>query len=150
VHVEWPWPLAPSADPAQLDLGPPEPATVADVADEPPEGGCASTPPGVGTRARMWAVFSDRVGRALADGVDFMVRPRRDGDRLRCAGGVRKLQDLLVDAHVPRACRDLLPIVVDEHDEPLWIPGVAQRADDEAVAAGMRVWLAPTAVVCGA
>ncbi|CAN5918351.1 hypothetical protein BH23ACT10_BH23ACT10_02000 [soil metagenome] len=145
VHVEWPWPLAPSADPQQLDLGPPEPAAVADVADYSPAGGCASTPPGAGPRARMWAVFSDRVGHALANGVDFMVRPRRDGDRLRCTGGVRKLQDLLVDAHVPRACRDLLPVVVDEHDEPLWIPGVAQRASDDTVTAGMRMWLAPAA-----
>ena len=144
VHVEWPWPLAPSADPAQLDLGPPAPATVGEVADDEPPGTLAPAPPGPGPRSRMWVVFSDRVGGALARGVDFSVRARRDGDRVRCGGGVRKLQDLLVDAHVPRACRDLVPIVVDEHDEPLWVPGVAQRACDGDAPAGMRMWVAPT------
>ncbi len=142
LHVEWPWPLPPSADPAQLDLGPPEPASVDDVADDVPPGGCAPAPPGVGPRARMWAVFSDGVGAALAQGVDFVVRARRDGDRLRCSVGMRKIQDLLVDSHVPRACRDLVPIVVDEHDEPLWVPGVAQRVCDGSASAGMRMWLA--------
>jgi tRNA(Ile)-lysidine synthase len=144
VHVEWPWPLAPSADPAQLDLGPPAPATVDEVDDEEPPGMLAQAPPGPGPRARMWAVFSDDVSGALAHGIDLSVRARRDGDRLRCGGGVRKLQDLLVDAHVPRACRDLVPIVVDERDEPLWVPGVARRVCDGEAAAGMRMWVAPT------
>jgi hypothetical protein len=57
--------------------------------------------------------------------------------------GVRKLQDLLVDAHVPRVCRDLVPVLVDEHDEPLWVPGIAQRVCDAGEPAGIRVWLAP-------
>jgi hypothetical protein len=56
---------------------------------------------------------------------------------------MRKLQDLLVDAHVPRVCRDLVPVVVDAADEPLWVPGVAQRAYDPGEPAGIRVWLAP-------
>jgi tRNA(Ile)-lysidine synthase len=143
VHVEWPWPLAPSPDPGQLDLGSPEPSTVAEVVDEPPPGPLAAVPPGPSSRARMWAVFGAGVGRALARGEDFAVRSRQDGDRLRSSVGKRKLQDLLVDAGVPRACRDLVPVLVDEHDEPLWVPGVAQRACDPAEPAGLRVWLAP-------
>ncbi|HEX6254843.1 MAG TPA: tRNA lysidine(34) synthetase TilS [Euzebyales bacterium] len=147
IHVEWPWPMAPAPDPAQLDLGPPPPVHVGEVDDEAPPAQLAPSPPGSGPRARMWAVFGDDVTAALARGADLTVRTRHDGDRLRCPAGVRKLQDLLVDAHVPRACRDLVPIVVDEHDEPLWIPGVAQRACDRQVAAGMRMWVGPTAVL---
>ena len=143
VHVEWPWPLPPSADPGQLDLGGPEPPTVAQVADERPPGPIAGPLPGTGPRARMWAVFGADVGRALIAGDDFAVRARRDGDRLRSSVGVRKLQDLLVDAHVPRVCRDLVPVLVDEHDEPLWVPGIAQRLCDAEQPAAIRVWLAP-------
>jgi len=143
VHVEWPWPLPPSPDPGQLDLGSPQPPTVAEVADEPPPGLLAGVPPGVGPRARMWAVFGADVGQALVRGDDFAVRARRDGDRLRSSVGMRKLQDLLVDAHVPRVCRDLIPVVVDERDEPLWVPGVAQRLCDGGAPAGVRMWLAP-------
>jgi tRNA(Ile)-lysidine synthase len=142
VHIEWPWPLAPSEDPAQLDLLPPEPATIADVEDARPEGGLAPPPPGPGPRARMWAVFDEAVTTSLVAGADLVVRPRRDGDRLRTGAGRRKLQDLMVDAHVPRVCRDLVPVIVDEHDQPLWIPGVAQRACPPDDPAGMRMWLA--------
>jgi tRNA(Ile)-lysidine synthase len=147
IHVEWPWPMAPSPDLAQLDLGPLPPVPVGEVDDQAPLAQLAPSPPGLGPRARMWAVFGDDVSAALARGADLTVRSRRDGDRLRCPVGVRKLQDLLVDAHVPRVCRDLLPIVVDEHDEPLWIPGVAQRACDRHAPAGMRMWVGPTAVL---
>jgi tRNA(Ile)-lysidine synthetase-like protein len=145
VHVEWPWPLPPSADPGQLDLGSPAPATVAEAADERPEGPVAGGPPGTGPRTRMWAVFDAAVSAALMRGEDFAVRARRDGDRLRSSVGMRKLQDLLVDAHVPRVCRDLVPVVVDEHDEPLWVPGVAQRVGNDDRSAGIRMWLAPGA-----
>jgi tRNA(Ile)-lysidine synthase len=144
VHIEWPWPLAPDADPDQLDLGFPDDAkSIAQVVDEPPPGPLADAPPGPGPRARMWAVFSADVGAALVRGDDFAVRARRDGDRLRSGVGMRKLQDLLVDARVPRVCRDLVPVIVDEDDEPLWIPGVAQRVCNTHEPAGMRVWLAP-------
>lgn len=143
LHVEWPWPMAPSPDPGQLDLGLPDPRTVAEVADEPPPGPLAPPPPGTGPRARMWAVFGAGLGDALVRGADFAVRARRDGDRLRSGVGVRKLQDLLVDARIPRVCRDLIPVIVDQDDEPLWVPGIAQRLCDTREAAGLRVWLAP-------
>jgi hypothetical protein len=41
-------------------------------------------------------------------------------------------------------CRDLIPVIVDHHDEPLWVPGVAQRAVDIDTPAGLRMWLAPS------
>ena len=51
------------------------------------------------------------------------VRSRRPGDRL--AGRRKKVQDLLVDAKVPRAERDGWPLVVSG-DEVVAVPGVAE------------------------
>lgn len=53
---------------------------------------------------------------------DLEVRARRPGDRL--AGRRKKVQDLLVDAKVPRAERDSWPVVVCG-DEVVAVPGVA-------------------------
>lgn len=62
-----------------------------------------------------------------------VLRPRRPGDRMTTSAGTRKLQDVFVDAGVPRALRDHLPIVaVGEH--VLWVPGVA--VDHDLVTAG--------------
>jgi len=54
---------------------------------------------------------------------DLEVRTRRPGDRL--AGRSKKVQDLLVDAKVPRAERDGWPLVVCG-DEVVAVPGVAE------------------------
>ncbi len=51
-----------------------------------------------------------------------MVRGRRPGDRLKGRG--RKLQDVFVDAKVPRAERDDWPVVVDG-DDVVVVPGLA-------------------------
>ena len=51
------------------------------------------------------------------------VRSRRPGDRL--AGRRKKVQDLLVDAKVPRAERDAWPLVV-AGEEVVAVPGVAE------------------------
>ena len=62
-----------------------------------------------------WTLESDR------DGLE--VRSRRPGDRL--AGRSKKVQDLLVDAKVPRADRDDWPLVV-HGDDVVAVPGVAE------------------------
>ena len=56
------------------------------------------------------------------------VRLRRPGDRIWPVGmtGSKKLQDMLVDAKVPRRLRDRVPILV-AGDEILWVIG--HRAD---------------------
>jgi tRNA(Ile)-lysidine synthase len=58
-------------------------------------------------------------------GAPLFVRSRRPGDRLRPLGlgGRRKLQDVLVDARVPRSARDEVPLVVDASDRILWVVG---------------------------
>ncbi|MBW3577724.1 MAG: tRNA lysidine(34) synthetase TilS [Actinobacteria bacterium] len=64
----------------------------------------------------------------------LIVRGREPGDRVATAAGTRKLQDLFVDAGVPRAVRDLVPVVVASDGTILWVPGVV--ADAAAAAAG--------------
>ena len=62
-----------------------------------------------------WTLESER------DGLE--VRGRRPGDRL--AGRAKKVQDLLVDAKVPRTERDDWPLVVSG-DEVVAVPGIAE------------------------
>jgi tRNA(Ile)-lysidine synthase len=62
-----------------------------------------------------WTIASDRTG--------LEVRGRRPGDRL--AGRRKKVQDLFVDAKVPRAERDGWPLVVSG-DEVVAVPGLAE------------------------
>jgi tRNA(Ile)-lysidine synthase len=62
-------------------------------------------------------------------GASLAVRRRRPGDRMVPLGltGTKKLQDILVDARVPRAERDLVPIVANQRSI-VWAVGV--RLDD--------------------
>jgi tRNA(Ile)-lysidine synthetase-like protein len=62
-----------------------------------------------------WTIESDRPG--------LEVRTRRPGDRL--AGRRKKVQDLFVDAKVPRAERDDWPLVV-AGSEVVAVPGIAE------------------------
>src|SRR5438128_1504462 len=62
------------------------------------------------------------------------VRSRRPGDRVRPPGlgGRKKLQDLFVDARLPRRDRDRVPVVVDGQDQVVWVPGHTVSADFQA------------------
>ncbi len=71
-----------------------------------------------------WRLSSERGG--------LEVRSRRPGDHL--AGRRKKVQDLLVDAKVPRAERDDWPLVVDG-DDVVCIPGIADAPGWEGVVA---------------
>jgi tRNA(Ile)-lysidine synthase len=46
-------------------------------------------------------------------GEPFEIRTRRPGDRIASDAGTRKVQDVLVDAKVPRPLRPLVPILAD-------------------------------------
>ena len=63
------------------------------------------------------------------DEVPLVVRNRRPGDWLRLPAGRRKLQDVFVDAKVPRAVRDTLPVVTDSAGRVIWVPGYAVSED---------------------
>ena len=73
--------------------------------------------------------------RLSADADGLEVRARRPGDRL--AGRRKKVQDLLVDAKVPRAERDDWPIVV-HGDEVVSVPGVVDAPGWEGVVRARR------------
>jgi len=66
----------------------------------------------------------------LRDGAQLRVGYRRPGLRLRPLGGrgTRKLQDVFVDARVPREDRDSWPLVF-AGDRLAWVPGIAVDAD---------------------
>ena len=68
--------------------------------------------------AHLWAAANLRIGF------------RRPGLRMRPAGGrgTRKLQDIFVDARVPREERDTWPLVF-AGERLAWIPGIAVDAD---------------------
>lgn len=76
----------------------------------------------------------------------LVLRSRRPGDRIGSNVGTRKLQDVLVDAGVPRVVRDLVPLVV-LGDRIVWVPGVAY--DDEVAAAGREQPLVHLVVSAG-
>ena len=69
----------------------------------------------------------DPVGHLDADLVrlPLAVATRKPGDRMRALGlkQPKRVQDILVDAHVPRQIRDSLPLVSDS-EEIVWIQGV--------------------------
>jgi tRNA(Ile)-lysidine synthase len=91
-----------------------------------PEAGCVVTardaPAGGG--ATMSSRDEAFVRRDLVR-ESLVVRNRRPGDKFRPAGlrGSKKLQDLFVDAKVPQATRDSVPVVVDERDRIVWVAG---------------------------
>jgi tRNA(Ile)-lysidine synthase len=74
-----------------------------------------------------WRLASERTG--------LEVRSRRPGDRL--AGRRKKVQDLLVDAKVPRAQREDWPIVV-RGDEVVVVPGIAEAPGWKGVVTARR------------
>ena len=82
----------------------------------------------------------------LRPGVQVHVGFRRPGLRMRPAGGrgSRKLQDILVDARVPREERDSWPLVF-AGERLAWVPGVAVDADLVSVSGepAMHVAISP-------
>jgi tRNA(Ile)-lysidine synthase len=75
-----------------------------------------------------WRLESDRPG--------LLVRSRRPGDRL--AGRTRKVQDVLVDAKVPREERDEWPLVATEDGAVIAVPGLAEAPGWEGVVRAVR------------
>ena len=92
---------------------------------------CAST-----TCCASRAPCSGGPGRSRADRPDLEVRARRPGDHL--AGRRKKVQDLLVDAKVPRAERDDWPVVVSGEDV-VAVPGIAVAPGWEGAVTVRRV-----------
>jgi tRNA(Ile)-lysidine synthase len=54
------------------------------------------------------------------------VRNRRPGDRVAMSSGTRKVQDLMVDAKIPRSERAIVPLVVAADGQVLWVIGYSR------------------------
>ncbi len=71
------------------------------------------------------------------------VRRREPGDRT-AGTRRRRLQDLLVDAKIPRETRDALPVVADATGGVVWVVGVWPSARSAAGCSGTYLWARPT------
>ena len=91
----------------------------------------------------------DRQAAHLRAGLRLHVGFRRPGLRMRPLGGrgTRKVQDIFVDARVPREERDGWPLVFAE-DRLAWIPGIAVDSDlvSPPGAGGLHVAITPMPV----
>lgn len=77
---------------------------------------------------------ADTEAAHLHEDADLSIGFRTPGLRLRPVGGrgTRKLQDVMVDAHIPREDRDGWPLVFDG-GRLAWVPGVALDAGSAAL-----------------
>jgi tRNA(Ile)-lysidine synthase len=86
----------------------------------------------------------------LKVGLDLRLGFRTPGLTMRPRGGrgTRKLQDIFVDARVPREERDAWPLIF-AGDKLAWIPGVAVDADLSSApdTAGLHVSVVPSPVI---
>jgi tRNA(Ile)-lysidine synthetase-like protein len=99
---------------------------------------------------RRCAGCGDSHAAHLRPGLTLEVGFRRPGLRMRPLGGrgTRKLQDLLVDARVPREDRDRWPLVF-AGERLAWVPGVAVESELAAVEGedGLHVAITPMPVL---
>ena len=90
----------------------------------PAEGRASALPPGYEHESGVsqWGYMD---GDALQPYLPLSLRTRRAGDRFRPLGmaGEKKLQDVFVDAKIPRMMRATLPLVCGADGRILWVPG---------------------------
>jgi tRNA(Ile)-lysidine synthase len=81
-------------------------------------------------------------------GGELIVRSPVPGDRIRLAGGSRKLARVMIDARVPRAERSDFVVVASGQDI-LWVPGVAASVVGRLSATTRElIWLRAEREVC--
>jgi tRNA(Ile)-lysidine synthase len=78
----------------------------------------------------------DRLRLVLPASPPLTVRGRAPGDRVLTPVGTQRLQDVFVDAGVPRPIRDRWPVVASADGRVLWVPGLV--ADASTLQEGRR------------
>ncbi len=105
--------------------------------------------PGANLEVRPCVGCGDPQAAHLRAGLGLRVGFRRPGLRMRPAGGrgSRKLQDIMVDARVPREERDAWPLVF-AGERLAWVPGIAVDSDFLCPAGepGLHVEISPMPV----
>ena len=122
-----------------IERGPPNADGVASVS-VPLDPGATTSVPDLGWRFSIEEMPgahpdpSDRLEARLDPSTmvgPLTVRNRRPGDRIDPLGlgGTKKVQDILIDAKVPRQHRDTVPLICDDRG-PLWVAGhcLSERA----------------------
>ncbi len=71
------------------------------------------------------------VAESALDLPDLQLRARQPGDRIRMAGGTRKLSDVLIDAKIPREERESLQVLASD-GQVIWVEGVGAAHDFRA------------------
>ncbi len=72
------------------------------------------------------AALPGRIAVAVSPGhYPLMFRGWKHGDRIRLAGGTRKLKKLFCDRRIPASERGRLPVLADRLGNVLWIEGLA-------------------------
>jgi tRNA(Ile)-lysidine synthase len=126
-------------------------AARAEAAEAAEPSGPAGVDP-LGVLAQLGALVgldTSRLRVELAVPGPFVVRARRDGDRLRTHGGSRTLADVMGEAGVLRALRHRLPVVADAPtDRPLWVPGLVVDVEAAALPDGPLARCVLTAAMC--
>lgn len=101
--------------------------------------GAVTSPP-----QHRWEAFFDESALVLP----LVVRTRQPGDRMEPVGlnGTKKVQDIFVDAKIPRSKRDEWPIIADAAGRILWVPGLRRSGHarvDSSTASTIRVTVLP-------
>ena len=62
----------------------------------------------------------------------FHVRTRRNGDKMsvKNMSGVKKVNDIFTNCKISKELRDIYPIVTDDDDNIIWIPGIKKSNFD--------------------
>ncbi len=52
------------------------------------------------------------------------IRSRIEGDKIKTTGGTKKLKDVFINEKIPMKTRNILPIILDNNQNILWIPRI--------------------------
>ncbi len=55
------------------------------------------------------------------------IRNRQNGDKINTKIGTKKVKDILINKKVPMETRNKIPLVLDKHNEIIWIPNVYKK-----------------------
>ena len=60
------------------------------------------------------------------------IRTRKNGDKMTVKNmeGMKKINDIFTDMKIPKNLRDSWPILVDNNDNILWLPGLKKSKFD--------------------